>query len=332
MKEEINRNNIEIQAKKVLCLSLLFIAYYLLLILLGVAMFGVTLWLTIELILHYYVLLASIQVGIFIVLLMVGLWVMCYKVGWFLIKPLFVFPDTSDDNREEIRKEDAPKLFSMINEIATATGNKMPKHVYLIPEANAYVFYESVSIWSIFFPSEKNLAIGVGLLKGLNLSELKAILSHEYGHFSQDSMREGTITYRLLIIIREMVKFSQEEVANNLVAQSKDDYKSYLHFAVHPISWITKMTTNFYNYIEKSKRSLSRFMEFEADTVACKMAGSSAHISALYKSAELDNSFNFYKQFLFQLMQEGHWCKDFFKGYSQIFDRCSQEAEVSSVH
>ena len=323
------KRSIKKKANKVLSLSVLFIVYYLFLILLGVGLFAVTLGLTVLLLLNYYVLFESIQLDIFVILLLVGLWVMCYKLGWFLIKPLFIFPDTSDDNRVEITEEDAPQLFAMISEIAASTGNKMPGHVYLTPEANASVFYDSISIWSIFFPSEKNLAVGVGLLKGLNQSELKAILSHEYGHFSQEAMREGTISYRLLIIIREMVKFAQDEFEQDAVAQSSGNYKGYLHFAVIPISWITKLTTRFYNYIEKCNRSLSRYMEFEADAVACKNAGSTAHISALYKSSELDSRINLFQNFLFHLMEEGHWCKDFYQGYSLLFDKYAKEVKVN---
>ena len=46
---------------------------------------------------------------------------------------------------------------------------------------NAAVFYD-LSIFNLFFPSKKNLEIGLGLVNVLNLGEFKAILAHEFGH------------------------------------------------------------------------------------------------------------------------------------------------------
>ena len=68
-------------------------------------------------------------------------------------------------NRVEVKREECPKLFSMIADVAKSTGNKMPKHVYLTAEVNACVFYNSTSIWAIFFPTRKNLMVGLGLLQ-----------------------------------------------------------------------------------------------------------------------------------------------------------------------
>ena len=36
---------------------------------------------------------------------------------------------------------------------------------------------------SLFFPVGKDLTIGMGLVDTINLSEFKAIIAHEFGHF-----------------------------------------------------------------------------------------------------------------------------------------------------
>jgi len=56
------------------------------------------------------------------------------------------------------------------------------------------VFYD-LSIKNLIFPSRKNLEIGLGLVNILNLSELKAVLAHEFGHFAQRSMAVGNWVY-----------------------------------------------------------------------------------------------------------------------------------------
>ena len=96
-----------------------------------------------------------------------AMWWFCIQIGWYLVKPLFIFPKSSNDNYLEVSPESCPQLFSLIEDAASKTGNPMPKHVYLSPEINAAVFYDSINLWSFFFPSQKNLVVGIGLLPGL---------------------------------------------------------------------------------------------------------------------------------------------------------------------
>src|SRR5262249_53693075 len=85
-------------------------------------------------------------------------------------------------------------LFAFIRRICADTGAPFPKHIYVTPEVNAAVFYHS-SFLNLFFPTRKNLLIGLGLVNNLNISEFKAVLAHEFGHFSQKSMKLGTYVY-----------------------------------------------------------------------------------------------------------------------------------------
>ncbi|WP_435523453.1 M48 family metalloprotease, partial [Chryseobacterium indoltheticum] len=57
----------------------------------------------------------------------------------------------------------------------------------------------------MFFPIQKNLTIGVGLINTTTKQELKAILSHEFGHFSQRSMKVGSYVYNVNQIIFNLV-------------------------------------------------------------------------------------------------------------------------------
>ena len=191
-------NKIRKEATTVLWRVILFIVYYIVLILCGIglffAAFGVT-WLLI----HALSETSHINLRFIVVIFMLWLamWWFCIQISWYLIKPLFTFHKRSNENRFEVKRADCPELFSLIEDVAKSTGNKMPKHVYLTAEVNACVFYNSTSIWAIFFPTRKNLMVGLGLLQGMNKDEVKAILGHEFGHFSQQTMRVGSISYRL---------------------------------------------------------------------------------------------------------------------------------------
>ena len=72
------------------------------------------------------------------------------------------------------------------------------------PDVNAAVFYNE-SLLSLFLPASKNLVIGLGLVNRLNLSEFKAVLAHEFGHFSQSSMKLGTYVYTANRILADIV-------------------------------------------------------------------------------------------------------------------------------
>lgn len=274
MRAEIISNKIKKEGTVVLIRVILFLIYYVALMVIGFLLLVGAALVTISMP-DFLGGLEMINVRLLIVgvIALAAMWWFCIQVGFYLIKPLFFSPKTSNENRFEIDENDCPCLFSMIKNVAHATGNKMPKHVYLSPEVNACVFYDKASIWSIFLPTGRNLMVGIGLLHGMNSSEVKAILSHEFGHFSQQSMRFGTLTYRLMLIIRAMIDHAREQLQKDAIARSQEDYKWYQHLAVYPISFITKKTISFYNWIEKENRSLSRYMEFEADTVACKVVG-----------------------------------------------------------
>ena len=228
-------NNIDFKIKKeasvVLGRIVLFLVYYIGLILIGLGLFVIAGWITLHALSIPNPLDLNIRIIIFGIVALLAMWWFCLELGLYLIRPMLVSPDTTDRILPEVSENECPELFSLIKEVAEATGNKMPKHVFLSSEVNAYVFYDRINFWSLFFPSRKNLTIGIGLLHGLNKSELKAILGHEFGHFSQKTMRIGNVTYRLMLTIRDLVEYAQERQKDDAIAQASPDYKWYFHIA-----------------------------------------------------------------------------------------------------
>lgn len=74
--------------------------------------------------------------------------------GLYPLKFLLRKSNKSDSSKVEVTKEKMPKLFALIEEVAKATGCKMPLHVFLSNEVNASVFYNN-TLQSIFFPTRK---------------------------------------------------------------------------------------------------------------------------------------------------------------------------------
>ncbi|HMP29820.1 MAG TPA: M48 family metallopeptidase, partial [Saprospiraceae bacterium] len=184
------------QASKAVGAIALFIFTYILLLLLAIA-------LTVFCMFAGYMMIKA-SLSFLAIALGIGLASFGLMILIFLIK--FVFKSNKIDRSDliEISRTDEPALFEMIDELVHDIKTTFPKKVYLSSNVNASVFYDS-SFWSMFLPVKKNLQIGVGLVNTVTKSELKAILAHEFGHFSQRSMKVGSYVYNVNQIIFNLV-------------------------------------------------------------------------------------------------------------------------------
>jgi Zn-dependent protease with chaperone function len=231
-------------------------------------------------------------------LLGVGCIVLGFMTLFFLIK--FVFKSSKKDlsGMIEINAGDQPKLFEFIAQIASETKTKLPKRVFLSGEVNAYVFFDS-SFWSLFIPVRKNLTIGLGLVNSVNVTELKAVIAHEFGHFSQKSMVIGSYVYNVNRVLFDML-------------YDNGGYQRILNFWSSISGWlaifgwinvfivrgIISILQVLYKIVNLPYRKLSREMEFHADAVSASVTGSEPLISALrrleFAELSMQNLVNFY--------------------------------------
>lgn len=202
-------------------------------------------------------------------------------VIFFLIK--FIFTDHKIDRSgyKEIFKEDYPELFEFIRQLTVQTCTPFPKRIYLTADVNACVFYDS-SFLSLFFPVKKNLLIGLGFINCVNKSEFKAVLAHEFGHFSQHSMRLGSYVFNVNKIIYNML-FDNEDYARTIDkwAEASAFFAFFARLTIKIVEFIQFVLRKVYVVVNKANLSLSRQMEHHADTVAAVFAGPNNIISAL---------------------------------------------------
>ncbi|HOX81841.1 MAG TPA: M48 family metalloprotease [Chryseolinea sp.] len=202
-------------------------------------------------------------------------------VIFFLLKFLFKSNTTDRSHLIEIKKKDQPELFNFIQKLTKETQAPFPKKIYLSADVNACVFYDS-SFWSMFLPVRKNLQIGLGLVNCVNLSEFKAILAHEFGHFSQRSMKLGSYVYNVNQVIYNLL-YENDDYAKTL--QSWGNVNGYFTFFAALTAGIVEIIQDIlkkvYTLINKNYMSLSRQMEFHADTVAASVSGSDHLVTSL---------------------------------------------------
>ncbi|MCO4292415.1 M48 family metalloprotease [Solitalea sp. MAHUQ-68] len=252
---------------------ILFIFCYIFLILTSI-LFAVACW---------YLGLAIIGLGIHLIVALIGAGVIALGIMIFLFTIKFILKNQKVINhgRVEIFEKEHPRLFKLINETALQVGTTFPKKVFISHDVNACVFYNS-GFWSLFFPVKKNLEIGLGLVNCLNEGELKAILAHEFGHFSQSSMRVANYVYRVNRIIFSMV-YEQDHWDTLLVKWSNvgSIFSSFASVTFHIANYIRRILIKAYQPINIRYLRLSKEMEYHADLVSASITGSQTSISAL---------------------------------------------------
>lgn len=92
-----------------------------------------------------------------------------------------------------LTRERHPRLFAVLDEIAASTRQAMPAEVYLVADVNAWV---SARGGFMGFGSRRVMGLGLPLLQTLGVSELRAVLAHEFGHYQGGDTRLGPWVYK----------------------------------------------------------------------------------------------------------------------------------------
>ncbi|MBU1219700.1 M48 family metalloprotease [Myxococcota bacterium] len=238
----------------------------------------------------------------------------------FLLKSLFKRHKVEQENMLEIKESDQPELFAFIRRLCEETGAPFPRKIFLNSDVNAAVFYNS-SILSLFFPVKKNLLIGAGLVNTLNLSEFKAVLAHEFGHFSQRTMKIGSYILLVNRIIFTIVE-ERDSWDDALRAWASIDPRiSFPAYILIAIIWVLrKFLALVFKIINLVYSSLSRQMEFNADLVAVSVTGSDAIVDSLAKIDKASKALNETQYYLYNATENQKYSKDMFSHQKRIFD------------
>ncbi len=211
----------------------------------------------------------------------------------YLVKNLFKFERAQKDFLIEIFEDEHPKLFEFITNVCDETGAPVPKHVYVDYRVNAAAIPDTTSIFHLLLPTGKSLLIGLGLVNSVNLTEFKAMLAHEFGHFSQKGMKIGTYVYSVRKILYQVV-YGEDWFDRLIVGWSQMDPRiAFPAYIVRAVLWILKKILGLMWYVvDFFDLALSRQMEFNADLVAVSVTGSDAPIHLLYRCYFADACFN----------------------------------------
>ena len=237
-----------------------------------------------------------------------------------MLKPLFFVKHGGTEDSIEITREQQPRLFDFLHDLADRARAPRPHRVFLSPVVNAAVFYD-LSALNLIFPTRKNLEIGLGLVNVVTLGELRAVLAHEFGHFTQSSMAVFRWSYLAQQIAAHLVN-RRDKLDAFLVRLSHFDVRvAWIGWALSLIVWsIRSLVDSVFGMVVIIQRALSREMEFQADLVAVSLTGSDALINALHRLQAADDSWDR----AVGVVGGGHGKgppRDFFEIHTAVMDR-----------
>jgi heat shock protein HtpX len=152
-----------------------------------------------------------------------------------------------------------PRLFDELDSIAAALNEEIPREVYLIGDANAFV---SDRGGILGFGSRRVMGIGLPLLSTLTVSQFRAVLAHEFGHYYGGDTRLGPWVYKTKTSIVRIF-----ENIGSVGALARIAILGLMYVVVTSVlKWYFMAFLRAINFI-------SRRQEFRADELACLVAG-----------------------------------------------------------
>lgn len=119
--------------------------------------------------------------------------------------------------KERVRlltREEAPVLWNVVEDVARRVGTRPVDSIWITPHTSISVREESGRILRFQVP-HRQLEVGFGALSGMTQTQFKAILAHEYGHFSNRDTVGGNWAWRLQSAIGETMVALEESAADS---------------------------------------------------------------------------------------------------------------------
>lgn len=242
----------------------------------------------------------------------------------FMVKALVFLRRGDAPDAIEVTAAEQPRLSEFLHRLADEAGAPRPNRVFLSARVNAAVFFD-MSVLNLIFPSRKNLEIGLALVNVLTLSELKAVLAHEFGHFAQRSMAIGSWVYIAQQIAAHIVA-KRDALDRMLQFLSNTDIRiAWFGWLLSLVVWsIRSLMDTLLRLVILAQRSLSRQMEFQADLVAVSLTGSDELVHALHKLHAADDAWGRAINFAGSEVGQGRIPHDLFAVQLRIVDRIGE--------
>lgn len=208
--------------------------------------------------------------------ILIACWLGAVIILWSIVPR----PDRFEPPGPRLEPGRQPRLFDELEGIARATGQAMPAEVYLVPDVNAWVAGRGGAMG---FGSRRVMGLGLPLMQALSVSELRAVLAHEFGHYHAGDTRLGPWVHKTRATIGRTLAGLEEH--SGLIQK--------------PFAWYGAMFL-------RVTHAVSRAQEFAADALAARVAGAAALQSGLRRLHGAGAAFpNYWSVEVLPLLQMG---------------------------
>lgn len=172
----------------------------------------------------------------------------------------------------QLHRDKHPLLFAELERVALAVNQPMPEEVYLVPDINAWVSRRGGVMG---FGSRPVMGLGLPLLTLLKVSELKAVIAHEFGHYHGGDTKLAPWVWKTRGAI------------TRTLANLEGSHFSMLRLLQVPFLGYGQMFL-------RITHSISRQQEYAADQLASKVVGVAPLVNGLRKTMCTSPVFNAY--------------------------------------
>lgn len=197
------------------------------------------------------------------------------------------------ENFRAVSRSECPALFELIDQVAARLKIDPPGKVWLSPDAVAAVFIQPRWINLLFRP-KRQLVFGLGFLTQMDDDEIRAVLYHEFGHYTQQAMRSSVSVYSIGQFARSFaaIREPQKQGTWEILLRSQ-------------LLLFTLFTIRICRQIDRFYARPARQMEDDADEVARRYVGGTILQRALLHAACIHYNYDYLQWGIELLRQRG---------------------------
>ena len=216
---------------------------------------------------------AFLMLGRIPIKLILILWLAALVTVYKMVRSLFLKVEQEDPGRA-LRTDEAPALWELTRKVAQSVQTRPIDEIRITPGTELAVYEKGTMRERSNDKAKRILILGVGTLNGFRTNSFRAVLAHEYGHFSNRDTAGGDVALR---VNDHMAKFA---------------YAMYL--SQQAVWWnVAFQFLRVYHFIfRRLSHGATRLQEVLADRVAAMRYGAAAFEDGLrhviLRSAEFD--------------------------------------------
>lgn len=192
---------------------------------------------------------------------------------FFMVKSL-VFREKIEDPGRVLNEAEAPELWKIVREVADAIETRPVNEIRLTCGAEVAVYERGGWRAKMQDKAERVLILGAAAIDGFEQNTFRAVLAHEYGHFSNRDTAGGDIAYR---VNSDIIRLAE--------SMAKSGTATFYNLAFHFL--------RFYHFLfRRITHGASRLQEVLADRVAVFHYGADAFKEGLAHVIRRDIEFN----------------------------------------